>query len=231
MKREVSIILSVFAALALTTPAVGQKFSAAKSLEEYIREAKANQEELQTSGGSLYTPAGINSSLFSDLKARHVNDLITIRVVESTTAQSSANAQTNRTSTTDLSVPNFFGLENHNPSIPFGRLVTANTDMKFKGDGSTQRTGNVLALMSGRVTDVLPNGNMVIEAVKEVKVNNERQVLRLFGVVRPIDVAPNNVVLSGAVANMLLQIDGKGVLSDNLKQGWLFHLLTKVWPF
>jgi len=72
---------------------------------------------------------------------------------------------------------------------------------------------------------------MVIEAVKEVKVNNERQVLRLFGVVRPTDVGPNNLVLSGAIANMLLQIDGKGVLSDNLKQGWLFHLLTKVWPF
>jgi len=231
MKREVSFVLFFFAALAMTTSALGQNFSAAKSLEEYVREAKANQPALQTSGGSLYTTAGINSSLFADLKARRVNDLITIRVVESTTAQSSANAQTNRTSAIGLSAPNLFGVEKRTSTVPFSQLVTADSDMKFKGDGTTQRSGNVLALMSGRVMDVLPNGNMVIEAVKEVKVNNERQVLRLFGVVRPTDVGPNNLVLSGAIANMLLQIDGKGVLSDNLKQGWLFHLLTKVWPF
>ena len=87
------------------------------------------------------------------------------------------------------------------------------------------------ALLSGRVADVLPNGDLVIEAVKEVKVNNERQMVRLFGVVRPLDVGPDNVVLSGAIANMLLQIDGKGALSDNLKSGFLFKLLTKFWPF
>src|SRR5205085_12679559 len=101
----------------------------------------------------------------------------------------------------------------------------------FKGDGSTQRSGSVSTTLSGRVTDVLPNGNMVIEAVKEVKVNNERQVLRLFGVVRSLDIGPNNLVNSAAISNLLLQVDGKGVLSDNIKQAWLFRILTKMWPF
>ena len=72
---------------------------------------------------------------------------------------------------------------------------------------------------------------MVIEGVKEIKVNNERQMLRLFGVVRPKDIGPGNVVLSTAVANMLVQVDGKGILSDNIKRGWLIGILTKAWPF
>lgn len=85
--------------------------------------------------------------------------------------------------------------------------------------------------MSARVRDVLPNGDMVIEGVKEIKVNNERQMLRMFGVVRSKDVGPGNVVLSTAVANMLVQVDGKGILSDSIKKGWLLGIIEKAWPF
>jgi flagellar L-ring protein precursor FlgH len=150
--------------------------------------------------------------------------------LESTVAESTADSQTNRKGSTALSVPNFFGIENHT-SVPMSKLVTANTDMQFKGDGTTKRSGSVSAFMAARVRDVLPNGNLVIEGIKEVKVNNERQMLRLFGVVRPRDIGPDNVVVSAAIANMMVQIDGRGILSDNLKPGWLFHILTKVWPF
>jgi flagellar L-ring protein precursor FlgH len=174
---------------------------------------------------------GIDSDLFSDLKARRINDIVTIRIQENTQAQSAADAQTNRKSSVALQTPNLFGIENNNTTIAGGKLVTANTDMQFKGDGSTNRSGSVEAFLSARVREVLPNGDMVIEGVKEVKVNNERQMLRLFGVVRPRDVRPDNVVFSTAIANMLVQVDGKGILSDNLKPGWLFNILTKVWPF
>ena len=103
--------------------------------------------------------------------------------------------------------------------------------MAFKGDGTTKRTGVVSAYLSARVKDVLPNGDMVIEGIKEIKVNNERQLLMLFGVVRAKDIGPNNVVSSTVIANMLVQIDGKGILSDNLKPGWLYRAITKIWPF
>ena len=127
-------------------------------------------------------------------------------------------------------MPNFFGAEDHT-SVPLKNLVTANSDVQFKGDGSTNRSGSVDALLSARVKEVLPNGDMVIEGAKEIKVNNERQMLRLFGVVRAKDVGPGNVVLSTAIANMFVQIDGKGVLSDNIKRGWLLGILSKTWPF
>ncbi|MFN8009152.1 MAG: flagellar basal body L-ring protein FlgH [Terriglobia bacterium] len=201
------------------------------SLGEYIRQAKANRPQLQTSEGSLYSEAAVNSELFSDLKARRLNDIVTIRVIENTVAESNADTTTNRKGDTNLAVPNFFGAETHNPTIPFGSLVTANSEQKFTGDGGTKRSGSVTASLSARVVDVLPNGDLVIEGIKEVKVNNERQMLRIFGVVRPRDIGPDNVVLSPLIANMLVQIDGKGILSDNLNPGWLFRILTKVWPF
>ncbi len=202
----------------------------AVSLEEYIRQAKATQLPAQSSEGSLYLDAGTNSDLYTDIKARRLNDIVTIRVEESTIAESTADSQTNRKSSTAIGVPNLFGVETKN-TLRFDKLITANTDMGFKGDGTTKRTGTLSAYLSARVKEVLPNGDLVIEGIKEVKINNERQMLTLLGVVRPKDIGSNNVVSSTFIANMLVQIEGKGILSENLKPGWLHRALTKVWPF
>ena len=71
----------------------------------------------------------------------------------------------------------------------------------------------------------------MIEGIKELKVNNERQLLTLYGVVRTRDIAPSNTVLSSSIANMQLHLDGKGIISEHLQPGWLYRVLTKVWPF
>ena len=206
------------------------KFSMTKSLEEYIREARAAQPPLQSSEGSLYSPANINAELFTDIKARRVNDIVTVRILESTEAQSAADAQTSRSSSVGLGVPNLFGIENRT-GLPMDNLLNSNSDIQFNGAGSTNRSGSVDALLSARVKEVLPNGDMVIEGVKEIKVNNERQMLRLFGVVRSKDIGPGNVVFSTSIANMLVQVDGKGILSDTINRGWLLGILSKAWPF
>jgi flagellar L-ring protein precursor FlgH len=225
------LLLLTIAATASPSLAKTKPNPVAVSLDEYIRQAKAHQPPAQTLEGSLYSEAGSNWDLYSDVKARRINDIVTIQVQETTIAENTADSQTNRKSTTALSIPNILGVETHNPGIPFDKLVTAGTDMGFKGDGTTKRTGIVSAYLSARVRDVLPNGDLVVEGIKEIKVNNERQLLSLFGVVRPKDIGPNNVVLSTAIANMMVQIDGKGILSDNLNPGWLFRVLTKIWPF
>ena len=232
MKKTITILAVLFL-LPSVSERVGaaDKFSMVQSLEDYIRQARTNQPPLQTLQGSLYYDTGVNSELFTDRKARRINDIVTIRIQEDTKAQSAADAQTTRKSSIALGTPNLFGIENHNAKVPLNKLVTANSDTQFKGDGSTNRSGSVDALLSARVREVLPNGDMVIEGVKEVKVNNERQMLRLFGVVRPRDVGPDNIVFSTSIANMLVQVDGKGVLSDSIKQGWLFGFLAKAWPF
>jgi len=232
MKNINCLLLILIVACALVPGLAKDKPNpVAVSLEEYIHQAKANQPQFQSLEGSLYTGAGPNADLYSDFKARRINDLVTIRIEETTTAENTADSQTNRKSSTALAVPNFFGIENHNPSIPFDKLITANSDQSFKGDGSTKRTGVVSAYLSARVRDVLPNGDLVIEGIKEIKVNNERQLITLFGVVRPRDISPDNVVSSTVIANMMVQVEGKGLLSDSLKPGWLYQILTKIWPF
>jgi flagellar L-ring protein FlgH len=215
-------------------PALAEKknnSAVAKSLEEYIRQARASQPPLQTAEGSLYSDAGLASSLFTDLKARRVNDILTVRVLENTTASSGADTNATRKSSKSLAIPNLFGVENHTGGVPLANLVSANSNSAFAGEGATNRQGSLSALLSARVREVLPNGDLVIEGIKELKVNNERQTLTLIGVVRTRDIAPNNVVSSTAIANMQIQLDGKGVVSDHLNPGWLYRVLTKVWPF
>ena len=227
-------LLACWVLCGAVVPALAEKKSnnvVAKSLEEYVRQARSSQPALQTAEGSLYSDAGLNSYLFTDLKARRVNDILTIRVTESTTASSGADTNATRKSSTSLAIPNLFGLENHTGSVPLANLVSATSDSAFAGEGATNRQGRLSALLSARVREVLPNGDLVIEGIKELKVNNERQTLTLFGVVRTRDIAPNNVVPSTAIANMQVQLDGKGVVSDHLNPGWLYRVLTKVWPF
>ena len=85
--------------------------------------------------------------------------------------------------------------------------------------------------MTARVVDVLPNGNLVIEGVREIRLNNENQILYLTGVVRPEDIARNNVVLSSAVAQMTVRLQGRGTVSQHVNPGWLYKILNNIMPF
>jgi flagellar L-ring protein precursor FlgH len=202
----------------------------AKSLDAYIQAARSNQLPVQSADGSLYADAGPNWNLFSDFKARRMNDIVTIHVVESTVATSKADAQTGRKGSMSASAPALFGLESHVSSVPWSNLLETNSAAQFAGSGTTTREGTLSAYIAARVRDVLPNGDLVIEGVKEVKVNNERQMLSLIGVVRQQDIGPNNVVPSTVIANMQILLDGKGIVSENIKPGLLFRFLSKFWP-
>jgi flagellar L-ring protein precursor FlgH len=103
--------------------------------------------------------------------------------------------------------------------------------LNFAGTGSTSRTGQLQAFVSAKVTEVMPNGDMAIEGTKEVTINRERQILRIRGQVRSRDVTPNNVVLSTAIANMEVVFDGKGIVSDANKPGFLYRFFSWITPF
>jgi flagellar L-ring protein precursor FlgH len=182
---------------------------------------------LQNPSGSLYSDSASNLFLFRDLKARAVGDILTIQIEESATATNSADTSTEKKG--DLSLK--FGLESKSPSINFGGLLSGSGARTFDGTGSTSRTGQLQAYVSARVIQVFPNGDLGIEGVKEVTVNRERQILRIRGIVRTRDVSPNNVVLSTGIANMEVVFDGKGIVTDANKPGWLFKLMQWVSPF
>jgi len=186
---------------------------------------------LQNTTGSLFSDSAPNLFLFRDLKARNVNDILTIQISESSTASNSANTSTKKNGDVNIKAANVFGLEKGNSALDFANMLSGSSVLSFAGQGSTSRTGQLQAFVSARVVSVMPNGDLAIEGIKEVTINRERQILRIRGLVRSRDITPGNVVLSTAIANMEVVFDGKGIVSDANKPGFLYRFFTWITPF
>jgi flagellar L-ring protein FlgH len=190
---------------------------------KYLAEARATAQAPQTPD-SLWM-AGLNG----DLRARRVNDLVTIRVIELVTAQGSADSSLDKNSSASASVTNLFGAESKFPGwLDPSSLVAANASTDFKGGGSTTRTGSLTAAMTARVVEVLPNGDLALEGVREIEINGDRQIIVLTGVARTADIGPGNVVPSTAIGQMRIRYFGRGLIKDNLQPGWVVRVLNKI---
>jgi len=198
-------------------------------LHAYIESANKAKTDSGKSEGSLWTGAGYRSNLFRDSKARYINDVVTIRVSETTQAASTADASNKRSTSSSAGFDNLFGLEKEVKELP--TMVSGKNDSTFAGAGSTSRQTTLQTSLTARVIDVLPNGYLVVEGMREVHVNSENQSVYLTGVVRPEDVSANNTVLSSAVAQMSVRVQGKGVVSQPIRPGWLLKILNGILPF
>jgi flagellar L-ring protein FlgH len=198
-------------------------------LRSYIESANQANANAQTSEGSLWTSNGYRSNMFRDMKARNINDVVTIRVSESTQALAAADAKNSKSTSASAGFDNLFGLEKAINELP--TMVSGKSDSNFEGKGSTSRETTLQTSLTARVINVLPNGYLVVEGMREIRVNNENQSVYLTGVVRPEDINPNNMVLSSAVAQMSVRVQGKGVASQTIKPGWLYKILNGVMPF
>jgi flagellar L-ring protein precursor FlgH len=165
-----------------------------------------------------------------DVRARNVDDVVTIVVNESASAVSTGATQTSRASTANSAVTGLLG------SLPatsrLANLANTNTTVALNGSGTTSRTTTLITTLTARVSDVLPNGYLVIEGHRSVMVNSENQIVTLRGVVRPADLSPANSVASGNVAQMELKIDGRGVVNDAIhRPNFLYRFLLGLLPF
>lgn len=178
--------------------------------------------------GSLWSEDRPQAFLFSDFKAGRVGDVVTVRIVESSKGNKNASTKTEKGSSLSTSISAFFGM----PSDKLSQAsVGAETSEKHDGIGSTSRSSELTAVITARVIDMMPNGNLVIDGRREVVVNNETQLLYVTGIVRPEDIGPNNTVLSSYIADAKITYTGSGVVSDKQRVGWFVRLLDKVWPF
>ena len=169
------------------------------------------------------------SSLGLDRRARSVNDLVTIRVVENIEGAGAADSALDKNSKAAAGVSQMFGAEKALPSsIDPTNLVAAQSGTQFKGSGATSRSGTLSATITARVMEVLPNGDLVLEGAREVEINGDRQMVVLTGVARPRDVSDQNIVLSPKIGQLRIRYFGRGLMKDNLKPGWLIRMLNKV---
>lgn len=189
--------------------------------------------ETPATAGSLWTTN--QGSLFGDVKARSVGDIVTVAIFERASASKEASTSTGRNSSMSADLAKIFGLEKSigtiNGSINPAALVGVGYENEFSGSGSTVRREDLVATLTTRVTEVFPNGTMRIEGGKAVTVNREKQIIRLSGIVRQADISPRNIVDSQYILDARIDYTGKGVISDKQGQGWLVRILDHIWPF
>jgi len=170
---------------------------------------------------------GTNSSPYSPEKSFKVGDLITVLILESTSAQHKAQTKTGVTD--DLGLRFNHTIERLAPLIGTSNSLSGAASQKYGGTGSTQRESNVQAKVAALVTEVLNNGNLRIEGRHKVSVNDENQEIVVTGTVRSKDVSIGNTIYSYQVADADISIKGAGVVQEAEAPGWLTRILN--WLF
>jgi len=164
-----------------------------------------------------------------DLRARRVNDIVTIRVEESIAATGSTDAAIAKSTSTGAGISTFFGLPGKLPaSLGLGDLATTQSGTDFRGTGSTARASVLTATLSARVAEVMPNGDLLVEGLREIEINGDRQVVVLTGVARVVDIGPGNVVMSSALGQLSIRYFGRGLTKTTMTPGWLVRIINKV---
>jgi flagellar L-ring protein precursor FlgH len=215
----------------------GTRGVTAASAEAYPKQKQTKWDDptaTRSSEGSLWADNGSLSEMFINAKARRAGDIITIRITESSSASNNASTNTGRTTSMSFGLSNLFGMENNAPTSailnPFG-TVKSGYESEFDGSGTTARSGALSAYITARIVQVKPNGNLLIEGNREVRINNENQVITLTGVIRPRDISSDNVIQSTYIADARISYSGSGVINEQQRPGWLARLFDSIWPF
>ncbi|MFC4699949.1 flagellar basal body L-ring protein FlgH [Glaciecola siphonariae] len=177
--------------------------------------------------GSLFTPAMANS-LYSDVKARRVGDIITVRLSENTNATKSAGTSTSKESGVDLQP--IVGLGGN--AIQIGKeaiQLGMDSSNEFTGDAQASQSNSLQGNISVTVVDVLPNQNLIIRGEKWLTLNNGDEYIRLTGVIRPADITPTNEIQSTKIANARIQYSGTGSFARAQEKGWLTQFFSSTW--
>jgi flagellar L-ring protein precursor FlgH len=158
-------------------------------------------------------------AFFKDQRAAQVGDIVTVLVNITDTADLKANTNATRNGNESMGLPNFFGFEAQLPNLLTkavnpASLVSANSANGNTGTAELKRNETVTLRLAGVVTQVLPNGNLVVAARQEVRVNSELRELQVSGVIRPQDIASDNTVQHDRMAEARISYGGRGQLTD-----------------
>lgn len=182
---------------------------------------------VQNSNGSIYQ-AGLDVPLFENAVARRVGDTVTINLQESTAAQKSSSTSTSKSTNIDLPGPNIAGA----PVTINGREVLSmgiENSREFDGSGDSQLSNSLEGFITVTVAQRLPNGNLLVRGQKWIGINQGREFIRIQGVIRPIDILPDNSIPSYKVADATISYGGQGALADANRPGLLSRFFNSIW--
>jgi flagellar L-ring protein FlgH len=234
MTQRYSIILAVLAAA--TAPALAQS----SSLYQQAAQQATTMPAVVNAQGADTGPA-VRSMVAAPApikKKFSKNDLITIIVSEQASHSTSAKTSTGRDSTVDAQLKAFLDVQSlKNGTVQPSTLaagtpaITAEGKRDFDGTGSNVRTDTMAARIEGRIVDIRPNGNLVIEASKKITTDEESYTINVSGLCRTEDVTPVCTILSTQIAELTIVKTSTGLVKDATKRSWLQKLCDKISPF
>lgn len=189
---------------------------------------------LETGGtvtaGGVYDTVG-SFDLFMDLRARAVGDILTVVLVERTAASKESSTSTAKGTSIDTGFPVILG----KPPTHNGTEILNNelsSDNSFKGEADSSQSNRLDGNITVTVAERMPNGNLLVRGEKRITLNQGEEYIRLQGIVRPVDIGPQNSVPSTKLADAQIAYSGKGALADANRAGWLSRFFNSPWfPF
>jgi flagellar L-ring protein precursor FlgH len=218
------------ATLLLVTAMLGACASRGDTLDAYELPPEVEMQAQPASDGAIYAPQQ-GLALFEDRKAHRVGDVLTVLLVESTTAQKKANTTTGRESSVSIAGPTLLGRPVTASGVPI-----LNTDVgaesAFTGGGTSSQSNALSGSIGVMVVRVLPNGNLVVRGEKQLTLNQGSETVSVEGLVRPQDIRADNSMTSDRIANARIRYAGRGALADANSAGWLSRFFSSaVFPF
>jgi flagellar L-ring protein precursor FlgH len=201
-----------------------------EALSAYIDRVHGDYRVDTPTPGSLWLPNGRLVELSTDFKARHLHDVISVVVSESLSAETDGTVKNQRASSMSSAISSLFGSLALNNRLQ--NLLNATAASALTAQGQSVSNSSLSTILGGEVVDVLPNGMLVIQAVRQVTFSQQTQTIRLRGVVRPQDISAGNQVQSAAITNLELEVLGKGIINDyTYRPNVIVRLLQRLLVF
>lgn len=195
------------------------------------------KEEYQTSGANSLWKKG-STGFFKDQRAANIGDIITVKISAKDAAKLENETEQNRDDNSDtMSVGSLAGYEKYigNKFLPTSAnkdsLLDISSNREISSDGKIDRKENINVTMAATVTQVLPNGNLVIVGTQEIRVNYELRQLGVQGIIRRADISSDNSIESSKIAELRVSYGGKGTLSDIQQPRYGRQIIDIIAPF
>ncbi len=205
---------------------------------QYVEEMPSREEESSfTSQGSLFGQG--DSPLFSDHKAMHVNDIVTVVISETATSSNKASKALSEADALGLGGGAFTSVgQNSAVNSAIGKLngaanigFTGGSTSSYSGSGAATKNASFTTTVSARIVKVMSNGNYFIIGRREIMVDDQKQVMQLSGVIRPYDIDQNNQINSAKVSDAKIMYANEGDVDRSINRGWGSKLIESIWPF
>ena len=163
-------------------------------------------------------------SLYSDVKAYSIGDVLMVNIVENASATGTSGTQTGKQQEMEIEGKTGTGMMRFIAPF-FGKVDGKNS---FKGSGQTNRSGKIVGKMTVTVKDLMPNGTLLVEGSRTIEVNDDKEVMTISGLVNPTDVNRENTINSYQIANVKISYKGKGAQSDGSRPGLFMRIINYI---